>query len=1042
MVFSEDSRVKIPCILHLVRLGYRYLSLKDAVWDELTNIFPVLFSEATARINPDLSADDVTRLLPDVKLLLDNEDLGKAFHERLTERSGIRLIDFENFNNNSFHVVTELTCKNGDDEFRPDITLLINGMPLAFVEVKKPNNREGVLAERNRIITRSRNPRFRRFINITQLMVFSNNMEYEDGSPQPIEGAFYASPSYDSPVFNYFREEETLDLTQILANEDEGLENEVLRDNNLNVIKHSPEFLTNKSPESPTNRICTSLFSRDRFSFLLRFAFAYVNENNGLHKHVMRYPQIFATKAIEKKLDAGVKKGIIWHTQGSGKTALAYYNTRYLTEYFQRKGVIPKFYFIVDRIDLLIQAQREFTGRGLVVHTIDSREAFARDIKATQVLHNHSGKPEITVVNIQKFQDDPDVVRAEDYDISIQRVYFLDEVHRSYNPQGSFLANLSQSDRNAVKIGLTGTPLLGDDYNSRALFGDYIHKYYYNASIADGYTLRLIREEIATNYKIALQEALAAVKLQQGDIDRKLIYSHPKFVEPMLDYIVRDFEKSRSAWGDASIGGMVICDSAEQAREMFRIFTAVYVAEPSPANTVQDSEPTLNAVPRPTSHVARTRQENRISNAALILHDVGSKDERKQWVEDFKAGKIDLLFVYNMLLTGFDAKRLKKLYLGRIIKAHNLLQALTRVNRTYKDFRYGYVVDFADIRKEFDKTNKDYFDELQSELGDEIEHYSDLFKTAEEITQDIEAIKDTLFSFNIANAEEFSRQLNQIQDRTTVLALKKALADARNLYNLIRLQGEYSLLQQLDFHKLGQLYRETCNHLDLLNLKDAIESATDTSNLLNVALEDVLFKFTKIREEELVLADKLKNTLRQTREALAGNFDQQDPKFVTLKKELERLFRERNLSEITQDKMNANIGTLNAIHDQVKELNRQNNQLRAKYQGDVKYTRIHKRLHERGNVTQTERRLFEALTGVKAQADEQVLQNTQLLNNEGYFEKMMQPIVIGEFLTRQHIQLTPEAARNINQLVVTEYMNEFSSGAHMGGNRSTGAQPW
>jgi type I restriction enzyme R subunit len=222
MVFSEDSRVKIPCILHLMRLGYRYLSLKDAVWDIDTNIFPVLFNEAIARINPELLADDITRLLADVKLLLDNEDLGKAFYDRLTERSGIRLIDFENFDNNSFHVVTELTCKNGDDEFRPDITLLINGMPLAFIEVKKPNNREGVLAERNRIITRSRNPKFRRFINITQLMVFSNNMEYDDGSPQPIEGAFYASPSYDAPIFNYFREEETLDLTQLLADEDDA----------------------------------------------------------------------------------------------------------------------------------------------------------------------------------------------------------------------------------------------------------------------------------------------------------------------------------------------------------------------------------------------------------------------------------------------------------------------------------------------------------------------------------------------------------------------------------------------------------------------------------------------------------------------------------------------------------------------------------------------------------------------------------------------------------------------------------------------------
>lgn len=80
-----------------------------------------------------------------------------------------------------------MTCENGDAEFRPDITLLINGMPLTFIEVKKPNNREGVPAERNRIITRCRNPRFRRFINITRLMVFSNNMEYDDGSPHPIE---------------------------------------------------------------------------------------------------------------------------------------------------------------------------------------------------------------------------------------------------------------------------------------------------------------------------------------------------------------------------------------------------------------------------------------------------------------------------------------------------------------------------------------------------------------------------------------------------------------------------------------------------------------------------------------------------------------------------------------------------------------------------------------------------------------------------------------------------------------------------------------
>lgn len=1032
--FNEDSRVKIPAILHLMRLGYQYLSLKGQSWDLDTNIFPDVFKTAIGKINPDIEDAEAGRLLEDVKLLLDNEDLGKAFFERLSERSNTKLIDFENFNNNSFHVVTELTCQNGDEEFRPDITLLINGMPLVFIEVKKPNNREGILAERDRINKRFQNPKFKRFANITQFMIFSNNMEYDDGDPEPVQGAFYASSSYHKPVFNYFREEEILNLTALLKQVSDDDELKVLKDNNLEVIRSNPEFQTNKQPERPTNRICTSLLSRERLAFILRYALAYVSESDGLQKHIMRYPQMFATKAIEQKLSEGVKKGIIWHTQGSGKTALTFYNVRFLTDYFQKQQVIPKFYFIVDRLDLLQQAQREFTARGLTVHTINSRDAFTRDIKATQVIHNHSGKPEITVVNIQKFQDDPDVVSTKDYNVAIQRVYFLDEVHRSYNPKGSFLANLSQSDSNAIKIGLTGTPLLGDDYNSRALFGDYIHKYYYNASIADGYTLRLIREEISTQYKIELQKALEEAEVKMGDVDRKLIYAHPSFVEPMLTYIVNDFEKSRGALNDATIGGMVICDSSDQAKQMFEIFNGVYADTPIlPKTTSSKTEVFEVAEPAPTAYAESVKQAQKVKNAALILHDIGTKEERKNWVEDFKAGKIDFLFVYNMLLTGFDAKRLKKLYLGRVIRKHNLLQALTRVNRTYKDFRYGYVVDFADIRKEFDATNKAYFDELQSELGDEMEHYSQLFKSQEEIKQEIEHIKDVLFRFDTDNMEEFCNQISQIQDRDTVLALKKALADARSLYNLIRLQGEYDFLDELDFAKLNVLYRETSNHLDLLNLKNDLESGEDTSNLLNRALEDVIFKFVKIGEEELVLADKLKNTLRQTREALASNFDQQDPQFISLKEELERLFKKKNLSEVTQDEMVANIDALNKIHDRVKELNRQNNQLRQKYLGDAKYTRIHKRLQERqqsqSDISESERKIFEALAGVKQDADEQVLNNSQVLDNESYFERQMMPLVIGRFMKEQNIKLNADASRYINHLVVAEYLKEFNTGS-------------
>jgi len=378
-----------------------------------------------------------------------------------------------------------------------------------------------------------------------------------------------------------------------------------------------------------------------------------------------------------------------------------------------------------------------------------------------------------------------------------------------------------------------------------------------------------------------------------------------------------------------------------------------------------------------------------------------------------------------MLLTGFDAKRLKKLYMGRVIRKHNLLQALTRVNRTYKEFKYGFVVDFADISKEFDATNKAYFDELQSELGDEMEHYSNLFKSKEEIESEIQEIKETLFIFDTSNAEAFSQQISQIQDVKQMQNVVKVLENAKSLYNLIRLFGHYELLEKIDFAKLIVLSREANNHLSLLNLKNKVEDGSDTTNILNVALEDVVFMFKKISEEELVLADKLKNTLRKTREALSSNFDKKDPEFISLKEELERLFKQKKLSEVSQEEMNANIGSLSKIHDKIKELNRQNALLRDKYSQDEKYARIHKRLTERGNISKSQMQIFEALQCVKEDADEKVLQNTDMLNNESFFERMMLTNIINRFKTQQKIKLTPVTTRYINNLVVTEYINEF-----------------
>lgn len=115
MTFNEDTRVKIPTIIHLTCLGYDYLSLKDAVWDEDTNIFTDVFKQSIAKINSQVDSREIEQLLKEVKLTLDNEDLGEAFYQLLIKKSGIKLIDFTNLNSNTFNVVTELSYKNKDE---------------------------------------------------------------------------------------------------------------------------------------------------------------------------------------------------------------------------------------------------------------------------------------------------------------------------------------------------------------------------------------------------------------------------------------------------------------------------------------------------------------------------------------------------------------------------------------------------------------------------------------------------------------------------------------------------------------------------------------------------------------------------------------------------------------------------------------------------------------------------------------------------------------------------------------------------------------
>ena len=995
----EDSRVKIPALVHFTRLGYTYMSIKDKErnvdYDGDANIFYSQFLSAINRINhAEFTLDDAKKIIDEIKIKLDNDDLGKSFFNILQSGiNDIKLIDFDDESGaqNDYTVVTELPYENGDDNFRPDITVLINGMPLSFIEVKRQNNREGILTERNRMERRFGNKIYRRFVGITQFTVFSNNNEYDDSDIEPIQGAFYASSSYTRMFFSKFREQREEELKakmKLINTEDEAF---ILSDTNLIAIKGTPEYASSINEDSPTNRIITSLYTKDRILFLLKYGICYKTTTNKdgitqIEKHIMRYPQMFATMVIRDKLREGIRKGVIWHTQGSGKTALAYSNVRYLTDYFSREeGKIAKFYFIVDRLDLAEQAKSEFEARGLNVKMIKDKKQFIDDI-VNPGESNTSGKTTMTVLNIQKFSKES-VTKPADYNVNVQRVYFLDEAHRSYNPTGSFLANLMSSDRNAVMIALTGTPLIGEGYNTKDVFGNYIHKYYYNQSIADGYTLKLIREEIETTYKNQMKDTLDQI-VRQGSIAKKELYAHPKFVEKMVDYIVHDFGEGRNAL-DSSIGAMIVCDSSEQAREV-------------------------------------DKQLNRFSayTHALILHDEGTKQDRKDEQEEFKKGNIDILVVYNMLLTGFDAPRLKKQYLARMIKAHNLLQTLTRVNRPYKGYHYGYVVDFANIKDEFDKTNKAYFDELQSELGDEVQNYSNIFKSKEDIEKDLNEVKNQLFLYDTSNVVNFINQINAIDDKKQLLDLRQALENYKAMYNLIRLYGYEDLYEHFNVENAIKCLNEVNNRISIVNLKNSIDSSEDMTQVLNMALDQIDFQFRKIKEEELLIADAFRDTLEKTRREIVDRcLDPKDPEYISLLDELKRVFKKKNIEELTADEMRQMKDELDSLKKKAERRNIADRMLAAKYSGDVKYMRTHKRIMGSPPPIADAITVHRILMTVKTEADDQIAHNENILDNEEYFIKSLQPIIykacIGENVKPERQQLL-----FIDNCLSKEYISE------------------
>ncbi|MGL2697521.1 DEAD/DEAH box helicase family protein [Helicobacter pylori] len=701
-------------------------------------------------------------------------------------------------------------------------------------------------------------------------------------------------------------------------------------------------------------------------------------------------------KELQKHYETNPKdplKGIIWHTQGSGKTALTYHLTKLIRDFFSQSNLNKKtkFYFIVDRLDLLEQAKNEFLKRGLCVHEAENKEDLSQKLKNSRVFEGSQGNDEIIVVNIQKFKapneekapnEDPssapkeiisktELQEATKDNHDLQRVFIIDEAHRSYDPKGCFYANLIECDKTAIKIALTGTPLLEDNAQDKATkktFGDYLHTYSYAESIKDRHTLKLQLENIETSYKEKLQEIYRllqeSITIEDIEVKKERIFNHERYIKEMLSYIIRDLLNFRRVNNDENLKAMVICFSSAQAKLANLLFNEVQ-------EKVLQENPNLKIL-------------NKLQSS-LILHD---EQEVKEKIYSFKHEDTDIVFVFNMLLTGFDLPSLKRLYIHRELKDHNLLQALARVNRSYNNMSFGYLIDFVGIKENYDKTTDDYLKELNqfnqsdSNIKDNLK---DMFADREVLEKDIKNAYDDLFNYPIDDVEDMTSAIVGISGMNELLKVSRAINTLKINYNLIRTSNDkkiLSLKEKIDIEKINKIssmLHQKAKHLHALKNINEPKNPNDLIVLEDlIALLDFKIEFKERKELRFKEQEEITNKQKQAKEILEKIPDQQDKEIQKFYKDFSKLLQtpatSQNFEEISH--------SYDAIISQLKQHKEQTTNLLNKYDNDLSYAITHKRLHDRLMEENISKGIFTLLSVLKSALDERISKRQEILNEE------------------------------------------------------------
>ncbi len=745
-------------------------------------------------------------------------------------------------------------------------------------------------------------------------------------------------------------------------------------------------------------------------------------------------------KELQKHYENNPKdplKGIIWHTQGSGKTALTYHLTKLIKDFFSPLGKKTKFYFIVDRLDLLEQAKNEFLKRGLCVHEAENKEDLSQKLKSSSIFESPQGNDEIIVVNIQKFKapneekalnEDPssapkeiisktELQEATKDSHDLQRVFIIDEAHRSYDPKGCFYANLIECDKTAIKIALTGTPLLEDNAQDKATkntFGNYLHTYSYAESIKDRHTLKLQLEIIEKSYKEKLQEIYRllqeSITIEDIEVKKEFIFNDEKYIKEMLYYIIRDLLNFRRVNSDENLKAMVVCFSSAQARLANLFF-----------NEVQEEVLQKN----PNLRVLKQLQ------SSLILHD---EQEVKEKIYSFKHENTDIVFVFNMLLTGFDLPSLKRLYIHRELKDHNLLQALARVNRPYNNMSFGYLIDFVGIKENYDKTTDDYLKELNqfnqsdSNIKDNLK---DMFADRKTLEKDIKNAYDDLFNYPIDDIEAMTSAIVSMSAMNELVKVSRAINTLKECYNLIRTSSDekiLSLKEKIDIEKIIKISSMLHKKAKQLHALKNINEPKNPNDL--IVLEDLIalldFKIEFKEREELHFKEKeeITNKYKQAKEMLEKIPDKQDKEIQKFYKDFSKLLQtpatSQNFEEISH--------SYDAIISQLKQHKEQTTNLLNKYDNDLSYVITHKRLHDRLMEKNISKGIFTLLSALKKALDARISKRQEILNEETTLKTAIKAELRDAFNKNPSLKDLQKEKEFITQTLFNELPQHYNQG--------------